>query len=237
MSFWDNLWERLQTFGENVIEWLILLVVALIVIVIGRWVIRLIRTFFEKLLGAAFLAPLWERSGVSKALAETDQTPASLVATVIYAYLMVALFSLAASILNMTTIETLLERLLAWIPVLILAAVIVIIAAAAGHWTASLVRPFANEQGIPWLTVVVHVAVIIFGLLFAMDIMNIDFAQDIVMIVLASGTVALAIAFGVGGIDAAKKWWAKYGSPSSSGGGGGSGGTSSSGGGTPPSNM
>jgi hypothetical protein len=63
------------------------------------------------------------------------------------------------------------------------------------------------------LTWVVHVGVIVFGLLFALEVVNVDFAADIVTIVVGSTTIALAIAFGVGGIDAGKKWWAKYGSP------------------------
>ena len=66
---------------------------------------------------------------------------------------------------------------------------------------------------------VIAVGVIVFGLLFAMDLMQVDFAEDIVKIVIAAGTVALAIAFGVGGIDAGKRWWAKYGTPSDGGGG------------------
>ena len=231
MSFWDSLWERLQNFGETVIEWLILLAIALVVLIIGRWIIKLIRTFFEKLLGAKFLEGIWDRSGVSKALAEGDQTPASIVATVIYAYLMVGLLVIVADILNMTAIEVLLQRLLAWIPLLLLAAVIVIIAAAAGSWAAALVKPFADDQGVPWLTVLVHISVVVFGLLFAMDLLRVEFAEDIVKIMIGSATIALAIAFGVGGIDAAKKWWAKYGSPSNTGGGGGGGG------GTPPSNV
>ncbi len=111
----------------------------------------------------------------------------------------------------------LLIRLLAWIPLLLIAATIVIIAAAAGSWASSLVKPFADEQNVPWLTYVVHVGVILFGLLFAMDILQVTFAEDVVKIVIASSTIALAIAFGVGGIDAAKKWWAKYASPSDTG--------------------
>ena len=224
MDFLDDLWQRLQDFGSDLIEWLILLAIALLVLIVGRWIIRLIRTFFEKLLGAKWLDGLWERSGVAKALEGGDQTPASLVATIIYAYLMVALLAVVASILELSTIEDLLERLLAWIPLLLVAATIVIIAAAAGNWAAGLVKPFADEQNVPWLTVVVHVGVIIFGLLFAMDLMQIDFAEDIVKIVVGAATIALAIAFGVGGIDAAKRWWARYGSPTDGGGGGGGGG-------------
>ncbi|MFV1961731.1 MAG: hypothetical protein ACC658_07835 [Acidimicrobiia bacterium] len=222
MSFWESLLERLREFGETVIEWAILLGIALVVLVIGRWVIRLIRKATEGVLGAKALDGVWERSGVTKALEGSDQTPASISATIVYAYLMVGLFVIVARILELGTIEELLTRLLAWIPLLLIAAAIVIIAAAAGSWTAGLVKPFADQQNVPWLTYVVQIGVILFGLLFAMDIMEVTFAEDVVMIVIGSATIALAIAFGVGGIDAAKKWWAKYGSPSDSGSDGGS---------------
>lgn len=218
MSFWDNLVERLETLGQNIVEWAILIAVALVVLIIGRWIIGLIRTWTEKLLGARALDGIWQRSGISKALEGGDQTPASIVATVVYAYLMIALLLVVARILQLGTIEDLLTRLLAWVPLLLLAAVIIIVSAAAGSWAANLVRPFADEQGVPWLTVVVHVGVIVFGVLFAMDVLNIEFAEDIVKIVVAAAAVAGAIAFGVGGIDAGKKWWAKYGSPKGGGG-------------------
>ena len=215
MSFWDSLVDRLQTFGEAVIEWAVLILVALVVLVIGRWILGLIRTWTEKLLDARWLQPLWDRSGVSTALQGSDQTAASILATILYAYLMVGLLLVVARILQLTTIEALLERLLAWVPLLLLAGLIVIVAAAAGNWAANLVRPFAEEQGVGWVTTVVHVGVIIFGVLFALELMRIEFAEDIVKIVIAAVAIAGAIAFGVGGIDAGKKWWARYGSPES----------------------
>lgn len=215
MSFWDSLVDRLVTFGETVIEWFVLILIALVVLVIGRWILRLIRSLVERLLGARWLQSIWDRSGVTAALEGSDQTAASIVATVIYAYLMIGLLLVVARILQLVTIEALLVRLLAWVPLLLLAGVIVIVAAAAGNWAAALVRPFAEEQGVGWVTWVVHVGVIIFGVLFALDLMQIQFAEDIVKIVVFGAVVAGAIAFGVGGIDAGKKWWAKHGSPDS----------------------
>lgn len=215
MSFWDSLWDRLQTFGENVIEWAILIAIALVVLVVGRWLIGLIRTWIEKILGARALEPVWKRSGVSTALAGTDQTAASIVATIAYAYLMIALLLVVSRILQLTAIEALLLRLLAWVPLLLLAGVIVIVAAAAGNWAAGLVRPFAEEQGVPWITTLVHVGVVVFGVLFALDLLNIEFAEDIVKILVAAVAIAGAIAFGVGGIDAGKRWWSRYGHPKS----------------------
>jgi hypothetical protein len=213
VSFWDSLVDRLETFGEHVVEWGILILVSLLVLVVGRWIIGLIRTWTEKLLGARVLQPVWDRSGVSNALQGSDQTPAKILATILYAYLYVVLWLIIMRILQITTIELLLERLLAWIPLLLLAALIVIVAAAVGNWTGNLVRPFAEQQGVGWLSSVVHVGIIIFGVLFALELLNIEFAEDIIMIVIAAAAVAGAIAFGVGGIDAGKRWWAKYGMP------------------------
>ena len=213
MSFWDQLLEELRSLGELVAEWVVLIAIALFVLVVGRWILRWVRKIIERVVGAESLTGVWDRSGITRALQSSDQTAASITGTVIYAYLMIGLWLVVARILQLVTIEDLLERLLAWIPLLLAAAVLVIIAAAVANWTADLVRPFAADKGVPWLTWLIQIAVIVFGLLFAFDLLEVNFAEDVVKIVIASGTVALAIAFGVGGIDAAKQWWAKYGTP------------------------
>ena len=216
MSFWDQLLDELESLGQTLVEWTILIGVALLVLIIGRWILRIVRRILERVLGADVLNGVWDRSGVTRALEGSDQTAASLTATVVYAYLMVGLVLVSVRILNLDSIEDLLERLLAWIPLLIVAAVIVIIAAAAASWTADLIRPFAVGQGVGWLALVAQVAIIVFGILFALELLNIEFAGDIVRLVVAAFGVALAIAFGVGGIDAAKEWWAKYATPGAS---------------------
>ena len=222
LDFFDDWGNRLTEFGETALEWTIVIATALVVLVIGRWVIGLIRKAIQRLLSAKALDGVWKRSGVAKALEKGDQTPASIVATIAYAYLMIGLLVIVAQILTLDAIEDLLTGLVAYIPLLLVAALVVLVAAAAGSWAAGLVKPFADEQNVRWLTNVVHIGVVLFGFLFAMDILQVDFAEDVVKIVIGSATLALAIAFGVGGIDAAKKWWAKYGSPSDSGSGSGS---------------
>lgn len=213
MSFWDRLLEELRSLGELIVEWVVLIAIALLVLVIGRWIMRWVRKIVERVLSAESLTGVWDRSGITRALQSSDQTPASIAGTIVYAYLMIGVWLVAARILRLVTIEDLLNRLLAWIPILLVAAVIVIIAAAVANWTADLVRPFAADRGVPWLTWLIQVSVIVFGLLFALDLLNVDFAEDVVKIIVASATIALAIAFGVGGVDAAKQWWAKYGTP------------------------
>lgn len=213
MSFWDRFLEEARTLGEHLLEWAILIIAALVVLVIGRWILKWIRKLVERVLGAKAMQPMWDRSGITRALEGSDQTVASITGTIVYAYLMVGLLLIAVRIVRLTTIEDLLTRLLAWLPVLFLAAIIVIISAAVASWVADLIRPFAQEKGVPWLTWLIHIGVILFGALFALDLLNIEFAEDMVKIVVMAAGVGLAIAFGVGGIDTAKLWWAKYGAP------------------------
>lgn len=213
MSFWDRLLEELRSLGELIVEWAVLIIVALVILVVGRWILQWVRKIIQRVLGASSLDSIWKRSGIAAALEPTDQTPASIAATVVYAYLMIVLWLIVVRVLRLDTIEDLLERLIAWVPLLIVAAVIVIIAAAVADWSGDLVRPFADDKGVPWLTWLIKIAIIVFGLLFAFDLLNINFAEDVVKIVVAAAGIALAIAFGVGGIDAGKQWWAKYGSP------------------------
>jgi hypothetical protein len=213
MSFWDQLLEELKSLGELLAEWVVLIAIALFVLIVGRWILRWVRSIIERVVGAQSLTGVWDRSGITRALQSSDQTAASITGTIVYAYLMIGLWLVVARILRLASIEDLLERLLAWVPILVVAAAIVIIAAAVANWTADLVRPFAADKGVPWLTWLIQIAVIVFGLLFAFDLLEVNFAEDVVKIIVASATIALAIAFGVGGIDAAKQWWAKYGTP------------------------
>ncbi len=218
MSFWDQMVAEFESLGQVIAEWLPKIIVAILVLIIGRWIIRWIRKLIEKALNWSFFQGIFDRAGITNALASSDQTAAGITATVVYAYLMVVLWLIAVRILELTTIEVLLERLLAWIPTVLLAVIVIVIAAAVANWVAGLVKPFADSSGVGWLTWVVHVAVIIFGVLFALDLLNITFATNITLILIAAGGVAFAIAFGVGGIDTAKKWWAKYLSPKEPGG-------------------
>lgn len=217
MSFWDQLVAEFETLGTVAAEWLPRIALALLVLVIGRWVIKWIRTLIEKLLNVGFLNGVFEKAGINRALEPSEQNAAGVTATVVYAYLVVVLWLIAFRILEIGSIVELLERFLAWIPIVLLAVIIVIVAAAIAAWVAALVAPFAEAKGVRWLGWLVHIGIVVFGALFALDLLGITFAADITKIVVSALAVAFAIAFGVGGIDTAKLWWRKYASPSDSG--------------------
>lgn len=213
MTFVDELRDGLESIGSTLADWIPRILVALLVLVIGRWILKMIRTWVEKLLELQPVQSVFQSAGITAAMEPSGRSPAKLVATLIYAFLMIALWLIVARILQIEPIVDLLERLIAVLPLIFVAIALVIIAAAVASFVADLVRPFAESKGVGWLTSVVRVVIILFGALAALDLLNITFAEDIVKIVTAAAGVALAIAFGVGGIDAAKKWWSKYGTP------------------------
>ncbi len=98
MSFWDRLLEELKMLGETLVEWTILIAVALLILIIGRWILKWVRRIIERVLGVSWLDGVWERSGVNRALENSDQTAASITATVIYAYLMLGLVLIATRV-------------------------------------------------------------------------------------------------------------------------------------------
>ncbi len=215
MSFWDQFVEGIESIGTTIADWAPRIALALIVLIIGRWILRLIRSWVEKLLSLPAVQGTFDRAGITSAVSPGGRTPAALAATVIYAFLLIALWLIIFNILQLETIVDLLERLLAWVPVVIIAAIVVIISAAVANWTADLVRPYAEERDVPWLATAVRVLIIVFGVLFALDILEITFAEDIAKILTAALGIAFAVAFGIGGIDTAKRWWERYLTPRS----------------------
>ena len=156
VSFWDQFVEELRTIGETLADWIPRIVIALIVLVVGRWLLQLLRKAVERLLNTKPVQTVFDRAGVNAMLAPADTGSAALAATILYVIALVGLWLIVFRILEIPELVSLLERLLAWIPLVILAVILVIIAAAAASWTANLVRPFAQDKGVPWLAWLVH---------------------------------------------------------------------------------
>ena len=96
------------------------------------------------------------------------------------------------------------------LPLIFVAVALVLVAAAVANFVSDLVGPYAEERQIRWLPSAVRIVILLFGVLAALDLLEISFAEDIVKIVTAAAGITLAIAFGIGGIDTAKQWWARY---------------------------
>jgi hypothetical protein len=221
---WDNLVnglkEAFSSIGSTLGDWIPRIIVALLVVIVGGWILRIIRTWVQRLLDTPPAKAVFDQAGITSALAPSGRSAATLVATVAYAFLLLVLWLIVFRILQIEPIESLLERLIAVVPLILVAVVLVILAAAVGSYVAELVRPFAEQRNVGWLPSAVRILIIVIGGLAALDLLDITFAEDIVKILIAAAGVAFAIAFGVGGIDTAKRWWSRYLAPRDTGGGG-----------------
>lgn len=209
MEFFDRLRDGFDDIGESVADWGLKILVAVVVLIIGRWIIGFIRKWVTKLLESNGAQAVFNKAGVSSALEPSGRSAASLVASILGAVLLVVLWLIIFQILDVEPIVDLLERLLAVLPLIAVAVALVIIAAAAGNFVSDLIRPYADQREVSWLPSVVRVVILLFGVLAALDLLQIEFAEDLVKIVTAAAGVAFAIAFGIGGVDTAKQWWAK----------------------------
>ncbi|MCP4305372.1 MAG: hypothetical protein GY926_27090 [bacterium] len=211
---WDNLVDGLQSafasVGTTLGEWIPRILVALLVLVVGRWILKTVIGWVKKLLETSPVQSVFDKAGITSALEPTDTNAAAVLTMVAYAFLMLVLWLVVFRVLEIRPIEELLERLIAVLPLIVVAAALVVIAAAIANFVADLVQPFATRREVPWLATVTRVLILLAGVLAALDLLNIHFAEDIVKIFAAALGVAFAIAFGVGGIDTAKQYWGRY---------------------------
>ena len=211
---WDNLVQGLKdafaSVGTTLGEWIPRIIVAILLLLIGRWILHTLRKAIERILEIPAVESVFDKAGITSALAPSERKASSLVASLAYAFLMLLLWLIIFRVLQIEPIENLLERLIAVLPLILVAVALVIIAAAVGSFVAELVKPYAEQKNVSWLPSVVRIVILVAGALAALDLLEITFAEDIVKIATAAVGIAFAVAFGIGGIDTAKRWWGRY---------------------------
>ncbi len=217
MSFWDSLKERLDGIGADIGNWVPKIIGALLILIVGLFIARILRRITRRILENAAVERVLDSAGIGPVLRNAGYSAANLGASVIYGFLGLIVVLLAATALEVQAIVDLLERLIAFVPVVIVAVVIVVIAAAFGRFVADIVRPWAETNHYGWLPTAIHWGLFVFGLFTAFDLVGIGgVSEDVRRAFLLGLGVAFAVAFGVGGIDTAKRWWGKYLSPKDS---------------------
>lgn len=214
MSFWDTLTDRLEQIGADIGNWVPKILGAIIILLVGLFIARIVRRVVRKILENDAVEGVLDKAGIGPALRNSGYSAANLGATLVYGLMAIIVLLLAATALEVQSLVDLLERLIGFIPVVFVAILLVVIAAAIGSFLADLVRPWAATHNNNWVPTAVRWGVIVFALLTAFDLVGIgQVSEDVRRAVLLAAGVAFAVAFGVGGIDTAKKWWAKYLSP------------------------
>ncbi|NQN48898.1 mechanosensitive ion channel [Streptococcus suis] len=177
------------------------ILVALILIAVGSFVAKLIGNLLENLLETAGI------NNYSKYLFAKEEVNfelSAIITQVVRAIIIVFFFIQAIQVLNLEVFNSVGSALLAYLPSLISALAIVILAIIASNLVANFLQKVTDS---PLVITIVRYLIIVFAVFMALD--QLKFAQHIVQstftIVLGALAVAFALAFGLGGRDFAAR--------------------------------
>ncbi|PSL04054.1 putative transporter (transmembrane protein) [Haloactinopolyspora alba] len=215
VNFVDELSNSFSELGSDVGDFVPRLVIALLLILIGHWIAKLIRRILVMALEKVGAGRLTEATGLEGTLQQAGTSGVKLIGQVVYFLIFVVFIQIAAEVLGIDQLTSMLNRLIAYIPLIAIALLVLFVAAAIANWAAGVVRPFAESRNMAWISTVIRIGVLIIGVLAALDTLNFapsvtakvenTLLQYLPLAVLVAGTIA----FGIGGIKTAQQWWEK----------------------------
>lgn len=188
-----------------------LIVGALIILAIGWIISSLIARVVRELLVRVGADRLFAEHGGEVYGRQSRQIKPSVVASEIVKWIIRFVFLVAAAnVLGMPQVSLLLNQVLLWIPNLLVAAVILLVAPLIGRFLRGLIEVGAGRMGFtnaPLLGRIAEVAVVAFAVLIAIDQIGIaaDLLNILFMGVVGALALAFGLAFGLGGRDVAGK--------------------------------
>jgi hypothetical protein len=198
-SWGDAIFASLTNALNGFLSAIPLVVGALVILVIG-WVISSVI--------ARLVRGLLQRAGADRAFAEhggdvygarAKQVKPSVVTSEIVKWIIRFVFLVAAAnVLGMPQVSLLLNQVLLWIPNLLVAAVILLVAPLIGRFLRGLIEVGAGQMGFtnaPLLGRIAEIAVIAFAVIIAIN--QIGIAADLINILFIGIVAALALAFGL----------------------------------------
>jgi hypothetical protein len=191
---------------------------ALIIIIIGWIVAGALARLVSELLRRAGADRLFAEHGGQVYGAQSQKIKPSVVGGELVKWLIRLVFLVAAAnVLGMTQISELLNQVLLWIPNLIVAAVILLIAPLLARFVRGAIEVGAGQMGFsnaPLLGRIAEIAIIAFAVLIAIN--QVGVAANLVNIlfigIVGALSLAFGLAFGLGGRDVAaeltRSWYA-----------------------------
>ena len=206
----QNLWSRFLLFVPQ-------LVLAIVIFLIG-WIIALaLEQVIARVLKMAKLNEGLERAGVNDVFkkAEVPLDGSKFVAALVRWFLVLVFLFAAADMLGLSALTAFLEQVLLYIPNIIVAALILLVAGVASDWLDRLVGGAVKASGFGYGKLAGGVArwsVFVFGAIAALQQLGIatQILQTFITGVIAMIALAGGVAFGLGGKDAAAEVLNKF---------------------------
>ncbi len=135
---------------------------------------------------------LTEAAGIENTLRQAGTSGVALIGQVAYFLIFVIFVQIAAEVLQIDELTSMLNRLIAYLPLVAVALLVLFVAAAIANWAANVVRPFAESRNMAWVSTAVRVGMLVVGILAAFDTLN--FAPSVTSKVQAEHAAAVPAA-------------------------------------------
>ena len=199
----ENAWSNVATFLPK-------LAAALLILVVGYFVAKLISRILDRVLARVGFDRMVERGGLRQALARSKYDPSDILAKIVFWTVMLFVLQLAFGVFGSNPISDLLRGLIAYLPNIFVAILIVVIAAAIAKAATDLLSSLlSGMQGGQLLARGAGIAILVFAAFAALD--QLQVAPRIVTglwyAILAAVVGSVIVAVGGGGIRTMQRYW------------------------------
>jgi hypothetical protein len=214
MLDWESLIaEPVRQMLTKILTYLPVLLGALVILIIGWLVAKGIRQLVDWLLKAVRFDTMADKAGISEILKKGDLkiTARDVVSGLVYWLVIIMVLVMVVNALGLPKASDILASLFAYIPKVIAALLVLIVAMFLASFVSGIVRTAAGNSNLPKPEIIAGIsrwAIIIFGATISLEELGI--APLLVVttfnIILGGVCLALAIAFGLGSKDAVAKY-------------------------------
>jgi len=205
MNMSDTLFQPLQNALSTFLSYLPQLIGAIVILIIGYIVAKVLQAVVGRILRAVGFDGWMEKGGIKQFFdrAETNQTPVSILGQLVFWFVFIIALTMAADALGIPQVSVILGQLIAYIPSIIAAVLILILAALLANFVSGIVR---GATGSGLLASVAQYAIIVYAVFAAITELGIavELTAPTFLIVLGAVALGAAIAFGLGGREVAQ---------------------------------
>ena len=201
----EGMFQPLQNALSTFLSYIPQLIGALIILIIGYIVAKVLQAVVGRVLQGIGFDRWMERGGIKQFFdrAETNQTPASILGALVFWFVFIIAITMAADALGIPQVSVVLAQLIAYIPNIIAAILILILAALLANFISEIVR---GATGSDILASIAQYAIIVYAVFAALTQLGVavQLTANTFLIVLGAVALAAAIAFGIGGREVAR---------------------------------
>jgi hypothetical protein len=211
---WDNLIaEPVRQMLTRILAYLPVLAGALVILIVGWLIAKAIRGIIDWLLKVVRFDTLADKAGISEILRKGDLkiSAREVVSGIVYWLIIIMVLVMTVDALGLPKASDVLASLFAYVPNVIAALLVLVVAMFLASFVSGIVRTAAGNANLPKPQIFAGIsrwAIIIFAVTIALEQLGIAplLVTATFNIILGGICLALALAFGLGGKDAAARY-------------------------------